>query len=70
MDRQSVTSSNIRSVGYDPATDTLEIEFHGGRIYQYDGVPENVYRGLMAAPSHGSHFQANVRNTYPFRKIA
>ncbi|MCP5738016.1 KTSC domain-containing protein, partial [Klebsiella pneumoniae] len=26
-------------MGYDPATSTLEIAFHGGGIYQYARVP-------------------------------
>lgn len=69
MERQPVSSSNLRSVGYDAATQTLEVEFHGGRIYRYDGVPESVYRGLMAAASHGSYFHANIRNKYPYRRI-
>jgi hypothetical protein len=39
MIRQPVGSSNLRSVGYDPATRTLEIAFNIGAICQYDGVP-------------------------------
>lgn len=34
MERQAVSSTNLRSVGYDPASQTLEIESYGGRIYQ------------------------------------
>ena len=38
MKRTSVKSSNILSVGHDPETNTLEIEFKGGGVYSYDGV--------------------------------
>ena len=51
MDRQQVSSSSIRSVGYDPQTQTLELEFHNGGVYRYANVPEAVYRGLMLADS-------------------
>jgi hypothetical protein len=54
MDRTSVRSSNIRSVGYDPATRTLDVEFHNSGLYQYSGVPETIYQGLMRAASKGS----------------
>ena len=35
MIRQPVSSSNIRSIGYDSMSSTLEIEFHSGGVYQY-----------------------------------
>lgn len=69
MNRTPVSSSNLRSVGYDPGTNTLEIEFLNGGIYQYSGVPESVYRGLMAAESHGRYFHAHIKDVYPYRKI-
>ena len=69
MDRQPVSSSNIRSVGYEPETRILEVEFHGGRSYQYSGVPEGVYRGLMLADSKGSYFHKHIRERYPTRLL-
>jgi len=38
MDRKKVSSSSIRSVGYDERNRTLEVEFSDGRINQYVGV--------------------------------
>lgn len=43
-----VSSSNLESVGYENGI--LCIAFHGGRIYEYTGVPESVYQGLMVLP--------------------
>lgn len=70
MRRQAVNSSNLHSVGYDHETSTLEIEFHGGRIYQYSNVPTQVYKGLMTTGSHGRYFHQRIREVYPYRKIA
>ena len=67
MTRQNVSSSNLRSVGYDNST--LEIEFNSGSIYQYSGVPANVYAALMGASSHGTYFNANIKNIYRFRQV-
>lgn len=70
MQRTRVSSSNLASVGYDPATKTLEVEFLNGSIYQYFNVPEAVYRGLMAAASHGSYFDANVKKAgYRYHRV-
>lgn len=69
MKRTPVSSSNLKSVGYDPITTTLEIEFLSGRVYQYYGVSQLVYNQLMAASSHGSFFNAYIRDNYRYRQL-
>lgn len=70
MERTSVSSSNLLSVGYEPSTSILEIEFHGGGIYQYAGVPQYHYDGLMAAGSKGRYFDANIKKGgYGYSKV-
>jgi hypothetical protein len=69
MERISVNSSNVSSVGYDADSQTLEIEFNNGGVYQYSGVPESVYQGMMGADSKGKYFHANIKNTYPYSKL-
>jgi len=69
MNRQSVASTDIKSVGYDPATKILEIEFHSGGIYQYLDVPDVVYSDLMNADSKGKYFHRYVKNVYNHRKV-
>ena len=69
MERQSVSSSNLASIGYDAENEILEVEFKHGGIYQYFGVPENIYDELMNADSHGVYFSANIRNNYEFEKM-
>lgn len=69
MKRQSVESSNLASVGYDKDNELLEIEFKHGGIYQYFGVPIEVYKELMNADSHGKYFAANIKNDYDYHKL-
>ena len=69
MERKQVSSSNIRSVGYEPETRILEVEFHGGRVYQYSGVAEGVHRNLMLADSKGSFFSTHIRDRYPTKRV-
>ena len=69
MDRTPVSSSNLASIGYDPSTKTLEIEFNDGALYQYDDVPESEYTGLMGASSHGKYFHRNIKSRYRYRRI-
>lgn len=69
MLRQPVSSSNLKSIGYDPQSGTLEIEFHHGSVYQYLNVPKAEYDSLMNAPSHGSYFSRHIRDKYKTVKI-
>ncbi len=69
MVRQPVSSSDIRSVGYDRDTQVLEIEFHSGGSYQYSNVPGSVYVGLMSAGSHGRYFHDFIKGKYPYRRV-
>lgn len=69
MHRQTVTSSNLHSVGYDPQMSVLEIEFRGGRIYQYSNVSTRVYEGLMNSSSHGRYFHQHIRDIYQYKRI-
>lgn len=70
MDRTRVRSSNLRSVGYDPETGTLEVEFLDGGIHQYSGVPESRYEGLMGAYSKGRYFNTFIKKgVYRNRRI-
>jgi hypothetical protein len=70
MERKNVSSSNLKSVGYDYSTQTLEIEFLNGGLYQYSGVPGSVYNGLMSASSHGSYFDQYVKKGgFRFKKL-
>lgn len=69
MERQRVASSNLHSVGYDSDSMSLEIKFLSGGVYQYSGVPEDRYAGLMRAGSKGGYFDSYIKNRYPTRKV-
>jgi hypothetical protein len=70
MQREQVSSSNIRSIGYDGVSMILEVEFLNGSVYQYRGVPSEVHIGLMQAPSHGQYLNRYVKGTYAYTRIA
>jgi hypothetical protein len=65
MQRSPVKSSNIKSIGYDPETKTLEVEFSGERVYQYYDVPADLHEELMVAESCGSFLYENISRLYP-----
>lgn len=69
MDRTSVESSSLNSIGYDDASQTLEVEFKNGFVYQYFDVPPSVYLELAGASSIGQYFNSSIRNAYRYAQI-
>ncbi len=69
MNRIPVSSSNVAAVGYDPNTQTLEVEFNNGSIYQYFDVPQTIYEALVSAESVGKFLNAQIKGYYRYAKV-
>lgn len=61
MDRTPVTSSAIKSVGHDPDTNTLEVEFHNGTIEQHADRTAEHFSAFVGAESIGKHYHQEYR---------
>jgi hypothetical protein len=70
LERKSVKSFTLRSVGYDESTKILEIEFHTGVVYQYSGVPVKVYADLMHSAEIGKYFSEKVRPKFHTKQVS
>ncbi|WP_370808807.1 KTSC domain-containing protein [Bilophila wadsworthia] len=70
MNHVPVSSSNLRSVGYDPDHSILEITFISGGTYQYKGVSPSLYRSLLAAASKGQFFRSFIKDVFPCMRVA
>lgn len=62
-----VVSDNISAVGYENAT--LYIRFNRGQVYAYSGVPEQLFRKLLNAPSCGEFFSDHIKGAYQYKRI-
>jgi DNA helicase HerA-like ATPase len=69
MERETVASSTILSVGYDSVSETLEVEFKSGGLYQYYNVPESVHQNLMASDSKGKFLHVYIKSSYPCSRV-
>jgi hypothetical protein len=70
MEMQPVDSSNLAAAGYNSNSQILRIQFNDGSLYEYSGVPEHVYNGLLSASSKGRYFDQHVKKAgYPYTKI-
>ena len=65
---EPVSSSNIDAYRYDENSKTLWIKFHGGRVYRYEAVSQDVADGIGTAGSPGGYFHANIKGAYRYTR--
>jgi hypothetical protein len=69
--RQPVASSSIRTIGHDPGTNELHVEFASGACYAYKNVPQALFDKLLTAESIGNAFHHLVKKGgFPFEKLS
>lgn len=66
MQRHSVSSSRISSVGWED--DVLEVGFPDGSVYQYYNVSQSEYRAFLDSPSLGSAL-SRLDKIHEYRRI-
>ena len=65
MHLETVESSMIYAVGYDPEMQELTVVFNSGRVFWYENVPSRVHQELMSAGSKGKHMRDYIIDLYP-----
>jgi len=65
---QPVESSAVARIGYDAELEETFVEFIGGDLYAYEGVPAGVFEQLAHAESKGT-FVNEVIKEYPVREV-
>ena len=68
MTRTPVKSSAIKSIGHDAEKNILQVEFHTGHVYEYEGVTEEDHAALISASSVGAHMNNFIMGKFPSRK--
>ena len=68
MQLTPVTSSNLKAVGHDPATNELHVEFSNGARWIYAGVDAEKYGRMLAFPSVGKFFAASISGQHEERR--
>ena len=64
MERKSISSSMIQSIGYEESNSTLEIQFSSGVIWQYYDFPLSMWYEFDSASSQGKFFHEQIKNSF------
>ena len=69
MNRTGVISKNLKSVGHEPLSATLEVEFLDGKVYQYEKVPTSIFKSFLQAASKGTYFAKEIKKKYTSKRV-
>jgi len=69
MQRHPVHSSVLQSVGYDPQSKILEVEFKTGGTYDYFNLSPRVFKRFIGSESLGHFFTKRIKGKYIELKI-
>jgi hypothetical protein len=58
------------SVAYDAKQRILYLRFRSGDVYRYLQFSEDEYQHFIDAESKGRHFLSQIRNCFPFERLA
>ncbi|MFA6060326.1 MAG: KTSC domain-containing protein [Taibaiella sp.] len=62
-------SSVIITAHYNKDTQVLKVIFRSGAVYEYYGVPEEVYLFYMKAKSKGTFLNKFIKGNFEFEKV-
>jgi hypothetical protein len=64
IETQGFNSTRIQEASWNPNNNQLTVVFSRGDERTFDNVPEEVWRGLLSAPSAGRYFGQVIQNSY------
>ena len=62
-------SSMIKKAIYNFTTNTLNVEFNSGALYEYSQVDPQIYDEFCKAESQGKFFNEKIKNNYENSKL-
>jgi len=62
-------SSVISRIEYDHVNQVMKITFVSGFIYQYENVPEEIFRAFKSSGAKGIYFNRYIKPNYRAQRI-
>ena len=62
-------SSVVANMKYNEPAATLRITYTSGSVYDYKGVPPDVFEEMKAAGSKGTFLNYRIKGKYRYKKV-
>ncbi|MDJ0510733.1 MAG: KTSC domain-containing protein [Crocosphaera sp.] len=61
--------SPVQSIGYEPQTKILRVNYKSGSIYIYFEVPEQTFKTMLTTHNIGKYLNSHIRGHYHSQKF-
>jgi len=68
----SIQSDNVQAAGYDEASLVMTVQFNNGALYEYYGVPSDLWISFVAAQPHPWSqvgYPRLVQGAIPYKRV-
>lgn len=62
-------SSVIAAAGHDPATSTMRVKLHNGKVYEHADVPLEKFAAFTGAASPGTFWNKRIQGKHETKKV-
>lgn len=66
---ESVISSNIAAIGFDPVSHHMRVQFTTGAVYYADGAQQADFDTFKSAKSKGIHFNKVLKQAFVWKRL-
>jgi hypothetical protein len=70
MEMKKISSGRLRAIGYDAGARRLRVAMDDGRVLEYAGVGQEIWRRLTTASSPWSVYRDNVEEEFDGRPVS
>ncbi len=70
MEMITISSGNLRAIGYDSRERILQVQLNDGRTLQYSGVNEETWRRFRNAGSPWSFYRDHIEEEFAAKTVS
>ncbi|MDE2624455.1 MAG: KTSC domain-containing protein [Betaproteobacteria bacterium] len=70
MEKMTVHSGNLRAIGYDRRSRTLQVDLENGVRLEYSGVGEELWQRFRQSSSPWSFYRDQIEEDYASRRVS
>lgn len=70
MDMTNISAGKLRAIGYDAKSRTLRVQMDDGKMLEYSGIGEELWRRFRNSGSQWSFYRDNIEEEFSPRRIS
>ena len=70
MEMKAINSGKLRAIGFDPRARLLQVQLDNGRMLQYSGISEDLWRRFSTSAAAWSFYRDNIEEEFTAKPVS